>query len=219
MPSPQRVVASSLSSILIAACTSMTASGGSSTGLGLPVDASAPTGVLVADCPVTVPDSGSSCALPGELDCEYGTDWNPMCNTIADCWRGGPLNATWQLEPPASGASSPCPTPLTLSPLCPPSLPTSDSACGTEAMGILCPYPPALCGCIQEGDGPAPDASGSWVCSNAGMGCPPDRPRIGSACEATTQNDYCAYAVCGIGGVTSCSNGAWMEGVLISHCE
>jgi hypothetical protein len=86
-------------------------------------------------------------------------------------------------------------------------------------VGILCPYAPVLCGCIQTGDGPAPDASGNWVCSSAGQGCPADRPRIGSACTATAQDDYCMYAVCGIGGVTSCSNGIWAEGVLISHCE
>src|SRR5277367_907558 len=108
---PPWAVASGLAPILIAACNSMTPSGGSTTGLGLPVDASVPTGVLVADCPAALPSDGGSCALPGELDCEYGTDWNPMCNTLADCWRGGPLNATWQLETPASGANSPCPTP------------------------------------------------------------------------------------------------------------
>jgi hypothetical protein len=166
-----------------------------------------------------VPDSGSRCSEPGDLDCEYGTDWNPMCNTVAECWRGGSLDSTWQLQLAATGSNSPCPTPTDLSPLCPVSPPVAGSSCGTAVMGILCPYAPSVCGCIQTADGPAPDASGNWVCSDPGPGCPADRPRIGSACTPTSDNDFCLYAVCGIGGVTSCSGGVWMEGVLISHCE
>ena len=206
--------------ILVGACTSVTASdGGSSTGSAFPADASGATGSLAAACPGSVPASGSRCSEPGDLDCEYGTDWNPMCNAVAECWRGGSLDSTWQLQAAATGSNSPCPTPTEPSPPCPVSLPVADSACGPEVMEILCPYAPVVCGCIQSGDGPAPDASGNWICSSPGSGCPADRPRIGSACTDTSDNDFCAYAVCGIGGVTSCSGGVWMEGVLTSHCE
>jgi len=173
-----------------------------------------PSGTLVAACPSSPPANGASCSEPGELDCEYGTDWDPLCNTIAQCWRGGPLDSTWQLQEPATGF--PCPTPASLAAVCPPTQPPGGD-CPAAASGSLCAYPSTVCGCVQLGD--TPDASATWICAAPGTGCPDARPRIGSPCQSNSQNDDCMYAVCGIGGVTSCSSGIWREGVLISHCE
>ena len=187
-----------------------------------PGDSGTPAGSLVAACPVLVPDSGSPCQQPGELDCEYGNDWNPQCNEVAQCWRGGPLNATWQVQLPYQGTDFACPSATSLSPSCPSSVPETQTGVGSActSAGVFCPYGPVMCGCIQQ-DSSGADASYSfsWVCSSPGPGCPAARPRIGSACSTSQQGAFCEYAVCGVGGATSCENGVWAEGILLNYCD
>ena len=194
---------------------------GSSPGTPLP-DAGPPAGSLVSACPPSIPDGGSPCPAPGQIDCEYGNDWNSQCNTIAQCWRGGPLDATWQIQLPYSGVDFSCPTPTTLSPGCPSSPPDSQigsvTACSYD--GGFCAYGDVMCDCIQQGSSSAtPDASYAWICSNPGLGCPAARPRIGSACTSAEDGVSCQYAVCAVGSATYCTGGVWTYGVLNDYCD
>src|SRR5262249_12912955 len=85
---------------------------GGCTTSGVPVttpsaDGGAPEGSLVTACPPAPPAAGSPCS-ERTLDCEYGDDWSPACNTVAQCWRDGPLDGTWQIQGSAGPAT--CPT-------------------------------------------------------------------------------------------------------------
>ena len=187
-----------------------------------PLPDGGPVGALVAACPAAIPSGGSPCPAPGQLDCEYGDDWNAQCNTIAQCWRGGPLDATWQIQPPYSGPDFACPTPTTLSRGCPASLPDAQTEPITACPSIdgFCPYGDVRCGCIEQTSSSAtPDASYAWVCSDPGPGCPAARPRIGSACTSAEEGTTCQYAVCAVGTATSCQGGVWGYGVLNDYCE
>src|SRR5260221_4459826 len=39
------------------------------------------------DCPSSIPSSGAPCTKDGVL-CEYGDDFNPLCNTVRGCSSG-----------------------------------------------------------------------------------------------------------------------------------
>ncbi len=186
-------------------------------------DSGFPVGALIAACPRSIPDGGSPCPEPGQLDCEYGDDWNAQCNTLAQCWRGGPSDATWQLQPPYVGSDFACPTPSTLAPGCPSVAPDTQTDGGTQcsSVGTACPYGSVMCGCTQQDSesASASDASYAWLCSAPGPGCPEDRHRIGSACSADQEGTFCEYAVCGVGTATYCQGGVWLDGVLIDYCD
>jgi hypothetical protein len=178
-------------------------------------DAGAPVGNLVVDCPAAAPSTGSTCS-DRALDCEYGSDWNPACNTVAQCWRGGPLDGTWQVQAPA-GAATPCPTPTVLAAGCPQAAPAPASSC--DAVGVLCPYPAGTCLCHETTSSASPPVTTrQWACTGPpGAGCPSLRPRIGSACSH--EGLSCNYAVCSVGGGVYCSGGVWSAGLPPNLCS
>jgi hypothetical protein len=184
-----------------------------STSTGIAGPSPGPGQGLVAACPAQAPAQGSACAQRA-LDCEYGTDWNPACNTVAQCWRGGPLDGTWQLQSPSKAAY--CPTPTTLAAGCP-AASMDGQTC--NASGALCQYGTALCGCFDFTSS-AQDASVSshWVCTHPpAAGCPAMRPRVGSACAQ--EGLFCTYAVCNVGGAVYCTAGAWTLGIAPNFCS
>ncbi len=170
-------------------------------------------GALVAACPAAPPAMGAHCAQPA-LDCEYGGDWSSKCNVLAQCWRGGALDHTWQVRPPAS---TDCPTPTSLSAGCP-STPPSGGCSSSDPTG-LCVYATARCACIPyTSSGPGATTTYTWQCEPPSeAGCPPERPRIGSACH--DEGLTCTYAVCGFGGGTYCTAGAWTEAISPNACS
>jgi len=209
----------------VAACGGATSAGGADAGAtdegvpapdgGVPVlDAGGqpPFGTLVADCPSVPPADGSACSHP-RLDCEYGNDWDPACNTVAQCWTQG----YWQVTGPSQDPKL-CPTPTGLGPQCPASPPSSGSqTCAPD--GTVCVYPAGLCACSEYSGPGSADASASylWTCASPDPACPVVRPRIGSAC--TQEGLYCDYEVCGAyGGAFSCSGGVWGQGTTINKC-
>jgi hypothetical protein len=136
-------------------------------------------GPPAAACPPTAPEAGSACQTA--VDCEYGDDPQPSCNTIASCSGG----SHWQVFPP----DGPCPTGLAA--VCPGSyagaeaLVASGAACDASAP---CLYPEGSCDC--------PTLAGQtaiWRCGHAAPGCPSTRPRYGSACSDGGVFLLCAY--------------------------
>jgi len=171
-----------------------------------------PEGVLVDDCPRRAPTTGERCART-RLTCEYGDDWNPSCNTIASCWAGGPLDGTWQVQPSEDDG---CPTPPDLSAGCPAVLPGGECAESDASLG-LCVYGESRCVCNPFSFGPG-EIMYSWQCQAGPLedSCPARRPRIGSAC--TDDGRSCTYAVCGVGGGTYCTDGAWSQAINTNLC-
>jgi len=169
------------------------------------------SGELVADCPSSPPVTGGSCELPA-LACEYGDDWSPRCNVLAQCWRGGTLDRTWQVREPSGDA---CPTPTSLSIGCP-ATPSTGSCSASDAM-VLCVYDSARCVCFPFSSVGEPPTY-TWQCQSAPeSGCPATRPRIGSRCSVDGQS--CTYAVCSYGGGTYCSDGVWTEAIVPNFCS
>jgi len=184
-------------------------------GLALTTDAGAPIGALVRDCPAAPPPTGASCSH-GALDCEYGADWNPACNTLARCWRGGPLDGTWQVQGPGV-PTTPCPTPTARPAACPAEPPAP--AAGCAAASLLCTYPAVTCLCYERtSSGSPPVTTRQWECTgHPGAGCPEPRPRIGSACSH--EGMTCDYSVCYLGGGVYCTGGVWSDGQPPDRCS
>jgi len=168
---------------------------------GAPIqDASSPI------CPSSPPSSGASCS-PTNATCEYGSDPDFECNTVARCTTQG-----WQLDTPSSGPG--CPTPSNASG-CPDSffdVPTGQH-CG-DLVNTTCSYPQGFCGCSVGSGGPYPaDAAAvaTWICDAPEAGCPMPRPKLGSACAQ--DNLQCDYSVCALpmGESVICQDGAWQE--------
>jgi hypothetical protein len=161
--------------------------GGGSGGTG-------PTAPLVSACPQSAPPVlGTSCADTGLL-CEYGSDRDWECNVVAHC---NPSH-TWES---GTGGGPQCPSPpLGVGPGCPPShaAAAQGGTCSTDQQ--VCAYPEGICVCTPPPTiGPGmPDASippSAWQCAMTSAGCPPFRPRIGSACSMPDL--VCDYGVCG----------------------
>jgi hypothetical protein len=170
------------------------------------------SGTLVPDCPTTVPVNGSTCRNPA-VDCEYGNDWNPRCNTVARCYTQG----FWQVNLPSTTPST-CPTPSGLNPGCPPTPAQATGACSPA--GTACAYSSGLCVCTKYDLNPGSrDASTyeQWTCAAPDSHCGAARPRIGSACKQ--EGLECDYQICGsYGGDFLCTSGTWVEGNDINVC-
>jgi hypothetical protein len=183
---------------------------------GEPFSVTAPSGGLGRDCPATPPAQGSPCAKPGGLQCEYGSDWDSECNTLADCYTP---QATWEIRSPSTIPGQ-CPTPPTGGASCPD---TPEQATGTcSAVGTICEYAPhALCSCFDNGEVTNQGPVGpEWFCETGHEApCPATRPRIGSTCPASAEDTTCQYQICGRGGVTWCHAGIWLEGIAINMCQ
>ena len=162
-------------------------------------------GGLVPGCPVSPPSLGAPCAKQG-LACEYGSDPNVNCNTVARCQSGA-----WQVTPPGDLVT--CPTPGIV-PGCPASFAQVPQGSVCSPNGLICGYPQGRCACTYGFGGPVPiDAgSGYWHCENPNSGCPSPRPRIGSSCSVPA-NVVCDYGGCILPGGTDlqCLGGVWTE--------
>ncbi len=170
------------------------------------------SGTLVPDCPSAIPADGDHCDHPG-LSCEYGDDWSSRCNYLAQCWVGGPSDGTWMVRDPDPTV---CPTPTTLGPGCPPEPPSG--TCTESDPTDLCVYGDAHCVCYPfVSSGPGGTTTYQWRCDDPSLAeCPPNRPRVGSAC--TLEGETCTYAVCNFGGGTYCSDGVWSDAIVPNFC-
>jgi hypothetical protein len=156
-----------------------------------------------ASCPSTAPANFSACS--GTLTCEYGTDPNIQCDTLAVCENGRwtttspPANP---LCPTSAPGANGCPSSYTAVPI--------GKGCSGE---IECAYPEGRCSCTVALAGPAQiDAGARWECEAPQTGCPEPRPRAGTACSAAGKE--CDYGGCTLPGGTNmvCTNGTWTPG-------
>ena len=159
-------------------------------------------GGLVSECGTSVPTSGKACSTPN-LRCEYGSDPNLDCNTVAACAGGA-----WLVE--RSGGPN-CPTPSG-SKSCPSTYASVPVGKACLSQGTACGYPEGRCLCTMALSGP-PQVGGDphWFCDDPGAGCPSPRPRVGGACAEDHQ--FCDYGSCSLPGGTAlrCETGRWVE--------
>jgi hypothetical protein len=125
----------------------------------------------IAPCPSAAPEAGTPCATT--VDCEYGADPTPSCNTIASCQKN-----QWTLFGGTDGGA--CPTTLPMG--CPATYADATALVGTGATcaaSAPCVYAEGTCSCDAVVGTPS-----VWRCSHASAGCPSARPRYGAACSA-----------------------------------
>ena len=158
-----------------------------------------------AACPSSVPAQNAPCS-PADLTCEYGSDSNVQCDTVARCQAG-----RWEVQYPVKGQS--CPSPG-IEKGCPSSFGAVPQGKECTSFGLQCGYPQGRCACTLAFGPPVPvDAgAGRWYCEAPQQGCPQPRPRIGSACSLSGAQ-YCDYGACTLPGGTSlsCVSGIWHE--------
>lgn len=189
------------------------ACGGAASGPA-PSDAALATDVPAnaPDCPAGQPPDEGTCSKEG-LHCEYGNDFNALCNTIVSC-RGGHWGRESTLSEPR------CPSGLPTLPANAANCPASPSALPPGACGptTTCEYADAVCTCgthcrtvpLPE---PVCDAdagvttrccdasSNTWGCFRGLRYCASPRPRVGSSCNGTA-------APCAVGPVDECGQAA-----------
>src|SRR4051812_238017 len=185
----------------------------------------ASTGRRAPDCPETDPQDGTPCSKDGLL-CEYGDDFNPLCNVTRVC-----STDRWA-EPIHNGGSGKCPsTPHTIPPnpadCAADAKSTPSGACSSKS---TCTYDGAICTCgvfcsnypIRRPDCDA-DAGVTtnccdttkveWHCFEGPKYCTTPRPRIGAPCA--NDGESCAVSEpveCGQT-VMKCQKGVWdLEG-------
>jgi hypothetical protein len=158
-----------------------------------------------SSCPATAPANGAACTVSA-LSCEYGSDPNILCNTLARCQQG-----RWVVQTPQPGSQ--CPSPG-IQKGCPSSFGQASQGNTCAPPGLECDYPQGRCACSLGFGGPIQvDAgTGHWSCEAPPKGCPQPRPRVGSACTVPS-NLSCNYGACVLlGGVTmQCQGGIWVE--------
>jgi hypothetical protein len=141
--------------------------------------------------------AGSTCSPVG-IECEWGTNLNPPCNTVDNCETGGWV--TQPGDPTCAMTVGTCPATYALVP--------QGSPCPSDENGLVCGYPRGECFCEMNievsAGGPA------WDCSSLAKGCPaPPRPDIGTVC--TDPGLTCDYGAC-LGGIALvCQMGYWQE--------
>jgi hypothetical protein len=176
-------------------------------------------GPLPEGCPPA--STEGSCTKEGLL-CEYGTDYNPMCNTIRVCSGG-----RWA-SPVTFGGAPKCPSGG------PPTIPPNPAGCapmrssvptGACTDKITCNYDGAVCFCgvfcqsypirMRDCDADAGITTSccdttkvEWHCFDGPKYCSATRPRIGTPC---TTGDSCAFELakeCGQSKM-ECRAGVW----------
>jgi hypothetical protein len=181
-------------------------SGGSSSSSGGSSSSSGGQG-----CPAAPPAEGGICSVD-QLSCEYGSDPNFECNTVAQCVGG-----RWQLRIPPPNTQV-CPSPG-LRKDCPATFAQAGQGASCAPPGFECDYPQGRCDCSVGFGGPVQlDAgSGHWSCEAPPKGCPQPRPRLGAACS-TSPSLVCDYGACFLpGGVSmQCESGVWLQ--VLSAC-
>jgi len=231
------LTSSSVSAVLVALLiggSALTANGcsGKTTAESTPANADAAPGSGTTgtqnnpDCPAADPGEGT-CAKDGVV-CEYGDDFNPLCNTVRVCsgtrW-GSPI--TYSNRPK-------CPTIAPTVPPNPAACPSTRAsvpegmACTNsgDAAGTTCAYDGASCTCgafcpsypVSRPDCD-PDAGRTdnccdrtkmeWHCFDGPAFCKTPRARVGSAC--TTEGEKCALTAPGECGepILECEKGVW----------
>ena len=205
------------------ACSGKTTSGGTSTTDG----GGGGTSTNNPACPDTDPGDQKACSKDGLL-CEYGSDFNPLCNIVRVC----------------SGARWAMPITYTNRPTCPTTPPTvkpnpaecaatratvpAGEACtrAADASGTSCSYDGATCTCGSfcrsypvaqrdcDADAGITDnccdrSKVQWNCFDGPTFCTTPRPRVGSAC--TTEGESCALTEPGECGqpILRCDKGIW----------
>jgi len=182
------------------------------------------------DCPASAPAQGSACNKDG-LSCEYGNDFNPLCNTIVVC-----SGAKWA-SPVYYGGTRDCPSgPLPTSKPNPADCAatrggvpvgtacSSMSTCAYDGStcfcGAFCPsYPVGMPMCNADAGvtmNCCDKSKITWHCFDGPNYCAMPRPRIGSPC--TMQGQECAAGPpveCGQT-VIECDKGVWT--VLDNSC-
>lgn len=173
-------------------------------------------------CPASAPSQGGSCSKEGLL-CEYGADFDPLCNTVVVCSGGAWASPVY----PGGGGPKQCPSkPLPTIMKNPQDCAASRGAVPEGAMcsssstcaydgstcfcGSFCPsYPiemPPCDGGVMPG---CCDTTVKWHCFDGPAYCPAPRPRIGSACATEGQRCATSAAVeCGQS-VIECRKGVW----------
>lgn len=171
-----------------------TVDGGTGTDGGSGSDGGSGTdGGSSSGCPASQPSVGLSCSPQG-IECEYGGDPNPACNTFYRCDPGG-----WSDLKPGGI----CPPP---GPQCPASYQSvpANQDCTTE--GLTCSYAEGECICTRSFGGPQRVTPG-WYCFTTPAGCPSPRPAVGSSCSQEGQD--CNYGACSGGIDLACKSGRW----------
>jgi hypothetical protein len=179
-------------------------------------------GPRAPECPAAEPAQGSACTKNGLL-CEYGNDYNPLCNTIVVC-----STDRWA-SPIYSGGGGKCPSSQPIVGPNPTDCPATredvpmGTACSTKSK---CSYDGASCYCgaycpqYPVGQMPCnPDAGVTqnccdtskvqWNCFGGPKYCKAPRPRIGQPC--TNEGESCAIdepKECGQT-VMQCQKGIW----------
>jgi hypothetical protein len=150
-------------------------------------------------CPTGEPPAGLLCS-PDGLECEYGSNPDLSCNSLAECEK-----SEWTY---LNGAGANCPInscPLTYDKI------TDGGHCDTA--GSSCGYPAGTCSCGSDGplrvslDGSV--AGPTWHCVPATAACPSPRPRLGATCP--TDGQFCDYGACAGGIAIQCTAGTWQE--------
>src|SRR5580658_370205 len=150
-------------------------------------------------CPTGEPPAGLLCA-PDGLECEYGSNPDLACNSLAECEK-----SVWSY---LNGTGANCPInscPLTYDRI------TEGGHC--EPAGSSCGYPAGTCSCGSEGliisslDGSV--VGPTWHCVAATPACPSPRPRLGTTCP--TDGQFCDYGACAGGIAIQCTAGTWQE--------
>jgi hypothetical protein len=153
-----------------------------------------PSGPLSSACPAQIPVANSGCTSES-VTCEYGTNIDPTCNTIALCGLGA-----WSITGPGQ-----CPNPAGNPSSCPASFADVPNETACTEPGVVCDYPEAQCPCTTfTGLGQPPASQATWQCPVSS--CPNPRPRMGSAC--TVGESSCLYTN-DVG--EGCIDGTWQE--------
>jgi hypothetical protein len=164
------------------------------------------------DCPAGEPADGAGCSKEG-LHCEYGSDFNALCNVVVSCRAGHWARQSVHTAPR-------CPSGLPALPAKAASCPASPSALPPGACGptTTCEYVDAVCTCgthcrtvplpepICDADAGITTrccdaSSNTWGCFRGLPYCASPRPRVGSACDG-------APAPCAVGPVDECGQAA-----------
>lgn len=177
-------------------------------------------GPLPPDCP---PASIEGACTKEGLLCEYGTDYNPLCNTIRVCSAGrwaSPITFGGPSKCPSGGPPTYPPNPST----CAPSQKSIPPGACSEK-GTTCNYDGAVCSCgvfcpsfpirMRDCDADAGITTSccdttkvEWHCFGGPPYCAATRPRIGTPCK---MGDECAFELakeCGQAAM-ECRAGVW----------
>ncbi len=178
-------------------------------------------GANAPGCPATEPAQDSACTKDGLL-CEYGADFDPLCNSVIVC------SGTRWARPITYGGAQKCPSQLPTIPPNPADCPASRASVppGACSSASTCQYDGATCTCgvhcsnypIRQPDC-APDAGVKvgccdtskveWACFEGPLYCATPRPRVGAPC--TKEGEACAVSPPSECGQTTlaCRGGVW----------